>query len=293
VNSTNYAHSFAELASFVVQYGMIFTFITILLSIRVLLSPVTKVWAHLAREICLAMMLYFVYYLVRGIVKDQVTEAHLRAHAIVDLERSLGLFQEPAVQAWALNHELLIRFVNWIYVWWFWPPIIFGLSWLFLHHREHYEPYRNALLISGAMGLVVFALFPVAPPRFLAGIDVIDTVTQRSVSSHVLLPQGLSNKYAAMPSLHAGWTFLMGIAFVRHARHPLAQAFGVALPLCMFASIVVTGNHFIIDGIVGQLFALTALLLAYELQRRRVSQTEHERILVPVRVESGERPHYT
>ena len=72
-----------------------------------------------------------------------------------------------------LSSDLLTRFVNWVYVWWFWWPIVFGLCWLFLRHRQQYDIYRNALLISGGIGLLIFALYPVAPPRFVPGLGVI------------------------------------------------------------------------------------------------------------------------
>ena len=82
---------------------------------------------------------------------------------------------------------------------------------LYLHRRPIYLRLRNAMFISGAAGLVVFATYPVAPPRLLDGGPFVDTVTTWSNSYRVLQPPSLVNKYAAVPSLHVGWNLLVGI----------------------------------------------------------------------------------
>ena len=278
VSAINYTASGSALLAFLQAYWIVFVLIGALFMVRATLTGSTRPAALLAREICLAISFYFGYYLVRGMVKDQASEAQQRAHAVIAFERRVGLLQEGRFQQWAVDSQLLVRFFNWVYVWWFWWPIVFGLCWLFLCHREHYATYRNAMLLSGAIALVIFAIFPVAPPRFVDGFGVIDTVTQRSMSSRVLLPQTLANKYAAVPSLHAGWTLLIGLAFVRHARHLALRAFGVALPVIMFASIIATGNHFVIDGLVGYVVVLTGLALSTQLRPQHKSQP----VLAPV-----------
>jgi hypothetical protein len=80
------------------------------------------------------------------------------------------------------------------------------------------------------------------------------------------------NQYAAMPSLHFGWNLLVGIAIFRHGSGYVAKAIGVALPVVMFASIVLTANHYILDGLAGGTLALmglsAALWLNHVFQRR-------------------------
>jgi hypothetical protein len=120
----------------------------------------------------------------------------------------------------------------------------------------------NAFLLSAAIGMVIFALFPVAPPRLMPGLDLEDTVTRHSHSYRVLQPPGLTNPFAAMPSLHFGWNLLAGIAIFREARHPLARAFGVVMPVMMFSAIVLTANHYILDGLVGGALTTVCLLIA-------------------------------
>lgn len=217
---------------------------------------------RIVSEITFVYGAYLCYYLVRGLVKEQVATAYQNAYRVIDFERALGLFIEADLQTRAAAHDQIVTFMNWVYVWCHWPVLVGVLIWLFLNRGEQYLKYRNALLISGALALLVFAFFPVAPPRFLPEFGFVDTIEQRSYSQHVLLPSGLANKYAAVPSLHVGWNFLACLAVALHARNVTIRALAVVLPSMMFASVVLTGNHYIIDGIAGILLALVGLAIA-------------------------------
>ncbi|MEZ4521728.1 MAG: phosphatase PAP2 family protein [Thermomicrobiales bacterium] len=225
--------------------------------------------SHAIAEATLIYAAYFCYYLVRGLVKEQVATARINAHRVVDLERELRIFVEPRAQDFALGHDWIINAMNWVYVWFHWPVIAIVLVWLFFNYPEEYTLFRNGILISGALALLIFAFFPVAPPRFMPEFGFIDTIEQRSYSQHVLLPSGLANKYAAVPSLHAGWNLLMAIAIYRNGRGYLVKAFGVLLPVLMTSSIVLTGNHYILDFVIGDLLAVGGLLLAYRFFNER------------------------
>ncbi|MGE0309384.1 MAG: phosphatase PAP2 family protein, partial [Acidimicrobiia bacterium] len=124
-----------------------------------------------------------------------------------------------------------------------------------------YVVLRNAMFISGAIGLVIFATYPVAPPRLLPpGSGFIDTVTQWSTSYRVLQPPSLVNKYAAMPSLHAGWNLLVGIALWHAFTSKRVRTFAVASPLLMAFAVVATANHYVIDAIAGAALSLVGLV---------------------------------
>jgi hypothetical protein len=90
------------------------------------------------------------------------------------------------------------------------------MVWLATRHSDVFRRLRDAMMLSGAVGMVIFTTYPVAPPR-LANPDLIDTVTESSESYRVLQPPAFVNQYAAMPSLHAGWDLLVGIAIVTAA----------------------------------------------------------------------------
>ncbi len=224
-------------------------------------------WPLLAREAALIATAYFAYFGVRGFTEGSEARALANAGLIMSAERALGFFWEPALQALILGNHGLITLANWAYIWGHWPLIGVVGIWLFLSRPEAYRIYRNAFLISGAMGIVIFMAFPVAPPR-LTDIDVVDTVTVYSKAYRVLQPPALVNQYAAVPSLHFGWNLLVGIALVKEARSPLLKVFGAVMPAVMFLAIVLTANHYILDGAAGAAIALTGLLLA-----RRIGET--------------------
>jgi hypothetical protein len=111
---------------------------------------------------------------------------------------------------------------------------------------------------------VIFAVFPVAPPR-LADVGFVDTVTLHSNSYRVLQPPGLVNQFAAVPSLHFGWNLLIGIVLFTRGHTVVARAAGLAVPPVMFMAIVLTANHYIIDAVLGGMVSLAGLAIAYAL----------------------------
>lgn len=219
-----------------------------------------------AREIALVVFGYFAYFLVRGFTEGSHVEAVANSHNVVDAEKSLGVFWEPAIQERIVGHQWIVTLANWTYIWGHWP-LIAGVSlWLLVSRRESFRLFRTAFFISGAIAVMFFVLFPVAPPR-LAELGLVDTVTEQSHAYRVLQPKAFTNQYAAVPSLHFGWNLLIGIAVVVNARHVAVRAFGVLMPILMFAAIVLTANHYIVDGIIGGAVALTGLVIAIGLRR--------------------------
>ncbi len=202
-----------------------------------------------------------VYFLVRGLVDADPAVALRHAYSMVDLERALGLFHEPALQQQVLQYPVLVDALNAIYVYGHWPLIAVTLGWLFLRHRSAFHEIRLAMILSGLVGFACFFLFPMAPPRFLPELGFVDTVVLHSDAYRVLQPPSMTNQYAAMPSLHVGWNLLMGIAIVRNASSRWLRAFGVCMPLAMWATTVLTGNHFLLDGLVGSTIVLAMLAL--------------------------------
>jgi len=115
-------------------------------------------------------------------------------------------------------------------------------------------------LLSGLVGLVIFSLFPVAPPR-LTDLPLVDTVTRDDAGYRQVVPPSLVNEYAAMPSFHAGWNLLVGIAVFSATRNPLLRALAVIGPATMIVAVVVTANHFVVDVVAGVAIVLACLLL--------------------------------
>jgi hypothetical protein len=207
------------------------------------------------------------YFTARGLTEANPTRALQNAQAVIDWEQRHHLHDELALQKLVIGHGRVIDVLNWIYIWGHWPVIVAVLIWLLRRHPEPYRLLRNAIFISGAIGIVVFVLYPVAPPR-LAGIGLVDTVTEQSHSYRVLQPPAFVNQYAAIPSLHVGWDLLVGIFVFRHARRRITRAIGALTPVAMTTAVVLTANHFLVDAALGAMVALIGLGLAVALRHR-------------------------
>jgi PAP2 superfamily protein len=221
-----------------------------------------------ARQALLLAVAIAVYFGVRSLTAGSAPVAERNADLLVGLERSLGVFAELDLQRLALGVDGMLPVVNVIYIWGHWPVIAAVFGWLAWGRRDAFLVYRNALLISGLVGMVIVATFPVAPPR-LMDLGFLDTVTAESVAYRVLQPPAFTNQYAAMPSFHVGWDLLVGIALVREGHRRWMRVVGAALPGLMLFSVVVTGNHYFVDAVVGDAIVLASLWLAVAWAARR------------------------
>jgi membrane-associated phospholipid phosphatase len=222
---------------------------------------------HVRRELMLVAMGFVAYFGVRAVTQGSRAEAVAHARDFVSLERWLHLYHEPALQSAIAEHRSLVTLVNWIYIWGHWPAILAVAVWLFLRAPDGYRLIRNAFFVSGAIGMLFFVGFPVAPPRLVHGLGFADTVAQYSHAYRALQPPSLVNRFAAFPSLHVGWDLLVGIALVRYASRPAARLAGVAMPVLMATAVVLTGNHWLIDVAGGVVVSLVGLAVALRVTR--------------------------
>jgi hypothetical protein len=216
----------------------------------------------------------FVYFRVRGLTASRPGVALDHADQVLAFERWFHLDVEHEVQRVATSRDWLTDLANWVYIWGHWPVIITVMVWLALRHRTVFLRLRNAMFVSGGIGLVIFALYPVAPPR-LTGLGYVDTVTERSEAYRVLQPPAFVNPYAAMPSLHVGWDLLVGLAVASAAGTVLLRWVGRMMPVLMWAAVVLTANHYIVDGVAGAALALVGLAVALWWERLETSRAEH------------------
>lgn len=210
----------------------------------------------------------FVYFRVRGLTEGSTAVALDHGHDLYAFEERVGLDLEAELQALVAPSGSVQTFANWVYIWGHWPAITLTMVWLALHHRRHFLRLRDAMLVSGAIGMAIFVSYPVAPPR-LAGLGLVDTVTEQSHAYRVLQPPAFTNQYAAMPSLHSGWDLLVGMAIVGAASTLLLRIVGFALPVLMGLAVVATANHYLVDVVAGVAVVLVAHVVALGLERRR------------------------
>ena len=221
------------------------------------------------QEAVVVVIAFLVYFFIRGAVVDRAGEALSNGLDLIELERALGFYWEVEWQSWIIDEYWAVRAMNWIYFWGHMPLVIVLAVFLWVWHRSTYGLMRTAFLASGAIGVVIYALYPVAPPRLVPFAGYIDTMAVLDrVGYQAQEAQAFVNPYAAVPSLHFGWSMLLGGAFAWVGRHHAWVVFcGVMWPVLMLFSIVMTANHFIIDAVYGAIVSLAGLAIAEAMRR--------------------------
>lgn len=145
------------------------------------------------------------------------------------------------------------------------PLSVLGV--LYVRRPAEYRWARAALGFATLFALVGFWLYPLAPPRLMPGLGFIDTVhgVQDFSQPDYGTLTALTNQYAAMPSLHFGWSLWCGLVIAILAPKWWMKALGLLHPLFTVSAIVATANHWVLDAVggaavVGAGFALTYLL---------------------------------
>jgi membrane-associated phospholipid phosphatase len=227
---------------------------------------------RLVREVGLITFAILLYFGIRNLTVGNEDTAFANAERLISLEEGIGIRWEDPLQDATVSRDALVTLANWVYIFGHWPVILGVATALYLARRRHYYLLRNAMFASGLIGFLFFALFPVAPPRLLE-LGLVDTVTERSDAYRALQPPGLTNQYAAFPSLHAGWNLLVGIVLVLAVTALAVRLVAVALPLAMAVAVIVTANHFVIDVVAGVVVVLIGLAIAIFIQRRQDAST--------------------
>jgi hypothetical protein len=226
------------------------------------------------REVALILLLTFAYFLTRGLIRGRQSVALQHARQILDLERVLHLDTEVLVQRLATSHLWLMDAANFLYLFGHLPVLISVAAWLFWTRPTAYRWFRNAFLISAAMGLTVYVLFPTAPPRYLPGFT--DTLKAGGIDLDGSSVALFYNPYAAMPSLHVGWSLLAGVVVVVSARAMWLRVAGGLLPVMMSLSVLMTGNHFLLDILAGCAIAVVSLIISgWWILRQNGSRRQH------------------
>jgi hypothetical protein len=226
-------------------------------------------------ELPLILLVYACYSAGRLLARGDVTSAVDHGVAILRLEKTLHLDAEHPLnrlfthQAWlGVPADFWYASLHYLVT-----PLI--LVWLFRSRTAAYRGARTWLMTSTFMGLIGFTLLPTCPPRLLdAGHGFVDTMARYSTygwwGGQASAPRGLggmTNQYAAMPSLHVGWALWCGVMLWRHGGTRLAKAAGVAYPLLTAVVVMGTANHYFLDAAAGVAVMGVGLLLAPRVMR--------------------------
>jgi hypothetical protein len=218
-------------------------------------------------EAAVAVALYGVYELVRGLGGENWTAARLHTADIVAIERSLGIFWEQGVQDASASIPGLARILGVLYITLHFAATIGFLAWVHRRRPDAFAIVRTTLVVATGIALVGYLTFPAAPPR-LAGLGFTDTVSKSAgvnLSSDLL--GALYNPVAAVPSLHFGYALLVGAGLAALARRRWVRVAGALYPAAMLYIIVATGNHFLVDAVLGGLVVVAAWFVGRALVR--------------------------
>jgi hypothetical protein len=192
-----------------------------------------------------------------------------RARWIWRFERAVHLPSEAALQRVFLPHPLIIQFFNLYYDTLHFPVLIACMVWLFVWHRDQYGRWRTTLVAFTGICLLV-QFIPVAPPRMLPGTGLVDTAVQYHESVYSTTAGFDPDQLSAMPSVHVGWALLVAVAIIVTARSRW-RWLAALYPVMTTLAVIVTANHFWLDGIVAALI-LTLVLLVQARTRRLLSR---------------------
>lgn len=201
----------------------------------------------LCAEFSLMATLYALWRLARVLPLDQPEGAIERARQINTLQQNLFFPTELSLQHFVLDHEWLARLFNFYYAIAHMPATIAFLIWLFVRYRTVYPRWRNCLAFLTGASLVI-RYIRVAPPRFLPDLGYIDLATRYGLSVYGPVGTGVSDQFAAMPSIHVGWAAIVSFGIVAASTSRWRWIFMLHFVVTMLA-VSATGNHWWLDGI--------------------------------------------
>lgn len=234
------------------------------------------------RELLVLVLLYAAYSSVRVFASDDMLSAAGHAAHILRLERLLNLDVERWLNDVFYAHRFLEVGASFYYAaaHYLLTPAV--LLWMWRRHRTQYLPARRALVVASLVALGLFLLLPTEPPRLFGGYHDLLAATADVGwwSTNASAPQGLgglTNQLAAMPSMHVGWALWCALAVATCARSRTLRLVGWVHPVLTLLVVVGTGNHWILDAVVGAAIVLIAWWWSFA----------HRRDQRPAAVDSG------
>jgi len=217
------------------------------------------------KEMALGTVVLLSYLGVSALSQGRGDLAIFHAKQLITLERSLGIFVEPALQAavgngllaWALSEFYLLAH----------PLITLGfIVGLFLSGRDEYPRVRNLFVTFSLVSFAIYLLYPAAPPRMVPESGMDDLVEgsgtvdyERGVMRYLMQ---LVDPYAAMPSVHFGYSLIVGGSIFLASRRKTLRILGPAYPAIMLVSVAATGNHFLVDCLASIILVLGSKIVA-------------------------------
>jgi PAP2 superfamily len=238
------------------------------------------VWRGVAWEAALLFGLYALWQVAGSFTVMSTSGATARGRWLWHLERVLHLPTETSVQRPFLAHPLLVQGFNLYYDILHFPILIGCLIWLYAWHRDRYPQIRTTVALFTGASLLI-QLIPVAPPRLLPGTGLVDTAARYGQSVYTWHGGFDADQFSAMPSVHVGWALIVAIAVIRVSPSRW-RWLAAAYPLLTTLAVVVTANHFWLDGIAAALLVVLVLAGQHAARRLRFGKPREMPQITPV-----------
>jgi len=220
-------------------------------------------WGDLGRQIGILVGVDVIYELGRGLADGSRSDALAHGAQVIDFERATGTLFEPSVQTFFLSTHWVVDLANQLYLNAQFSIALGFLVWLYLFRNQSYYFVRNMFVVSMCLALIGYVGFPTAPPRMFPQDGFVDTITRFSDVNHdSTLAKVFINPYAAVPSMHCAFAMMIGATGVMVCRRWWSKAWWAFWPILITWVVIVTGNHYWVDAVLGWLVALTAFAIA-------------------------------
>ena len=229
-------------------------------------TKITRLVISAARELAFISVVYSIWRVARMLPLAQDEQAIEYARKLSRLQTTLGLPSELSVQQFVIRHDWLARFSAFYYRTFHVPALLVFLIWLFFRQREHYARWRTGLTLLTAFCLVI-RFIRVAPPRFLPEYGFVDLSTRYGMSSYGPVGTGVSDQFAAMPSIHIAWAAVVSLGVFVATTSRWRWAILLHLPITFFV-VAATGHHWWMDGIVAMVLLGIGLRIDTVARRR-------------------------
>ncbi|WP_405493333.1 bifunctional glycosyltransferase 87/phosphatase PAP2 family protein [Streptomyces sp. NBC_00096] len=226
---------------------------------------------NLLLELLLIRVGYSLYSHIRAAAPTSRSLAEGNGSQIHGIEKALGIDIELAVNHAVVKTPWLEAFFNFYYTSFHFVVPLTILAVLYWRRPKDYRWARASLGLATVLALTGFWLYPLAPPRLMPDLGFVDTVhgVQDLANPSYGAMTAISNQYAAMPSLHFGWSLWCGIVIVTLAPKRWQKLLGVLHPTITVCAIVATANHWVLDAVGGALVVGAGFGLVYVLSGPR------------------------
>lgn len=228
---------------------------------RDLIRPASPHRPAVLGELVIVAFLVYVYSLFRAQTELRVHRAVGNAWALLGFETRIHIDWEHWANNWLTGHHDLALLLSYYYQFTHVTVTLSVLVLCYLRVPTLYRPLRTALVLTNVIALAVYWVYPLAPPRLLAGGGYVDSVARAGFGAE----HGgsmMADQYGAMPSLHLAWAIWVAVACCCLTTRWWLRGLAISYTVVMAVTVIGTGNHFVLDVVAGVVDAFVGVTVA-------------------------------